>query len=208
MSIELFKKYYETKDVSIRNKLVTLNKGLVYKCSHSAKLYCDESFDDLSQEGFIGLIRAVEDFNPNKGIMFSSYAIPRISGKILQYLRDRSKLIRLAQSMQKLISDIKKLSRQQLRQDKICEILNISHEDYELAIGAYKATNHCISIDIEEDDKKTLELVAPNQELLDDETKVFIDWNNATKEEMEILKTGTIEIRNIWLMANNWICSK
>ena len=50
MSIELFKRYYQTKEVRLRNKLVTLNEGLAYKAAHTAKLYCNESFDDLSQE--------------------------------------------------------------------------------------------------------------------------------------------------------------
>lgn len=207
MSIELFKKYHETKNTSLRNRLVVLNKGLAYRAAHSAKMYCDESFEDLSQEAFIGLIRAVEDFDPYKGVMFSSYAVPRISGKILQYLRDRSKLIRLTQSMQKMIADIKKLSRQPTTVDEVCKQLNITHEDYELAIGAYKATNRCISIDVEEDDKKPLELVSSEENLIEETNLVFVKWDNATEKEMEILKTGGIDIRNIWKVANNWISS-
>lgn len=204
MSIELFRKYYQTKNVSIRNKLVVLNEGLAYKAAHTAKLYCNESFDDLSQEAFIGLIRAVEDYDPYKGIMFSSYAVPRISGKILQYLRDRSKLIRLSQSMQKLIADIKRISKQPITVEEICKQLNITQEEYQLAIGAYTASTHLYSIDEDNDDKRQLELPSYDNQI--EESKILkVDWSNATSEELKSLSSSGLNVRNIWLMANNWI---
>lgn len=204
MSIELFKKYYETKNVSIRNKLVVLNEGLAYKAAHTAKLYCNESFDDLSQEAFIGLIGAVEDYDPYKGIMFSSYAVPRISGKILQYLRDRSKLIRLSQSMQKLIADIRRISKQPITLEEICKRLNITEEEYQLAIGAYTASTHHLSIDDDNDDKRQLELPSHDNQIEESKT-LKVDWGNATNEELKSLNSGDLNVRNIWLMANNWI---
>lgn len=204
MSIDLFKRYYQTKEVKLRNKLVTLNEGLVYKAAHTAKIYCNESFDDLSQEGFIGLIRAIEDYDPYKGVQFSSYAVPRISGKILQYLRDRSKLIRLSQSMQKLISDIKKISKQSITVEEICKQLKITQEEYQLAIGAYTASTHSIAIDDDGDDKKPLEIPSEDKELEDN--KIFkVDFSNATNNELKSLNSNGLNIRSIWLIANNWI---
>ena len=204
MSIELFRKYHQTKSIPIRNKLVMLNEGLVYKAAHTAKLYCNESFDDLRQEAFIGLIRAVEDYDPYKGIMFSSYAVPRISGKILQYLRDRSKLIRLSQSMQKLIADIKRISKHPITVEEICRQLSITQEEYQLAIGAYTASTHLHSIDDDSDDRKPLDL--PSHDVLIEESKVFkVDYGNATNEELKSLSSNGLSVRTIWLMANNWI---
>lgn len=204
MSIELFRRYHQTKSVGIRNKLVVLNEGLAYKAAHTAKLYCNESFDDLSQEAFIGLIRAVEDYDPYKGIMFSSYAVPRIAGKILQYLRDRSKLIRLSQSMQKLIADIKRISKHPITVEEICKQLNITQEEYQLAIGAHNASTHYLSIDDDSDDKRQLEI--PSQDAEVEDSKVLkVDWSNATNEELKSLNTNDLSVRNIWLMANSWI---
>jgi len=204
MSIELFRKYQQTKSITIRNKLVMLNEGLAYKAAHTAKLYCNESFDDLSQEAFIGLIRAVEDYDPYKGIMFSSYAVPRISGKILQYLRDRSKLIRLSQSMQKLIADIKRIAIHSVTVEEICRQLNITQEEYQLAIGAYAASTHLHSIDDDSDDRKPLELPSHDNQI--EESKVFkVDYSNATNKELKNLFSGDLNVRSIWLMASNWI---
>ena len=204
MSIELFRKYHQTKSIPIRNKLVMLNEGLVYKAAHTAKLYCNESFDDLRQEAFIGLIRAVEDYDPYKGIMFSSYAVPRISGKILQYLRDRSKLIRLSQSMQKLIADIKRISKHPITVEEICRQLSITQEEYQLAIGAYTASTYLHSIDDDSDDRKPLDLPSHDNQI--EESKVFkVDYGNATNEELKSLGSNDLNVRSIWLMANNWI---
>ena len=204
MSIELFRKYHQTKAVAIRNKLVMLNEGLAYKAAHTAKLYCNESFDDLSQEAFIGLIRAVEDYDPYKGIMFSSYAVPRVSGKILQYLRDRSKLIRLSQSMQKLIADIKRISKQPITVEEICRQLSITQEEYQLAIGAHNASTHLHSIDDDSDDRKPLDLPSHDNQV--EESRLLkVDWSNATNEELKSLGRNDLSVRTIWLMASNWI---
>ena len=181
-----------------------LNEGLAYKAAHTAKLYCNENFDDLSQEAFIGLIRAVEDYDPYKGIMFSSYAVPRISGKILQYLRDRSKLIRLSQSMQKLIADIKRISKHPITVEEICRQLSITQEEYQLAIGAYTASTYLHSIDDDSDDRKPLDLPSHDNQI--EESKVFkVDYGNATNEELKSLGSNDLNVRSIWLMANNWI---
>ena len=146
----------------------------------------------------------MEDYDPYKGIMFSSYAVPRISGKILQYLRDRSKLIRLSQSMQKLIADIKKISKQPITVEEVCRRLNISQEEYQLAVGAYTASTHLHSIDDDSDDRKPLDLPSYDNQI--EESRVLkVDWSNATNEELKSLSSGDLNVRSIWLMANNWI---
>lgn len=53
-----------------------------------------EPLDDLVQEGFIGLLSALENYAPEKGVRFSTYATHFITGTIRHFLRDRSKLIR------------------------------------------------------------------------------------------------------------------
>jgi len=53
-----------------------------------------ESLEDLIQVGYIGLINAVNDFDPERGVKFSTYATHKISGEIRHYLRDKSSLMR------------------------------------------------------------------------------------------------------------------
>ena len=47
-----------------------------------------ESVDDLFQVGCIGLIKAIDNFNTELGVRFSTYAVPMIIGEIRRYLRD------------------------------------------------------------------------------------------------------------------------
>ena len=49
-----------------------------------------ESPDDLFQVGCIGLMKAIDNFNTELGVRFSTYAVPMIIGEIRRYLRDNS----------------------------------------------------------------------------------------------------------------------
>lgn len=54
-----------------------------------------ESFDDLVQVGALGLIKAVDRFDPARGVTLGAYAAPTIAGEIRRHLRDRVPLIRI-----------------------------------------------------------------------------------------------------------------
>jgi RNA polymerase sigma factor (sigma-70 family) len=77
---------------SMRDHLVMVHAPLVEHCARSF-LASGEPLDDLVQEGYVGLIKAVDRFDPDKGIKFSTYACHLISGEIRHYLRDLGRLI-------------------------------------------------------------------------------------------------------------------
>lgn len=77
---------------SLRDHLVMVHAPLVEHCARGF-LSSGEPLDDLVQEGYVGLIKAVDRFDPNKGIKFSTYACHLISGEIRHYLRDLGRLI-------------------------------------------------------------------------------------------------------------------
>ena len=60
-----------------------------------------ESVDDLFQVGCIGLIKAIDNFNTELGVRFSTYAVPMIIGEIRHYLRDNNP-IRVSRSLRDL----------------------------------------------------------------------------------------------------------
>ncbi len=94
-TIKLFKLYEESSSISIRNRIMELNIGLVRKEAHHWSAQCSESFEDLMQVGCIGMLRAVERFDATKGNAFSSFAIPYVRGSIQHFLRDKGHCVRI-----------------------------------------------------------------------------------------------------------------
>ena len=70
-----------------RNKLVEENLGLVYSCANRFKGR-GVDFDDLVQAGCVGLIKAADNFDKERGYSFSTYAVPVILGEIKRIFRD------------------------------------------------------------------------------------------------------------------------
>ena len=93
---ELFKKYSEG-DIFAKEDLVQGNLKLVLSILKKYNNRCD-NMDDLFQVGCIGLIKAIDNFDLNHGVKFSTYAVPMIIGEIRRYLRDNSK-IRISRSL-------------------------------------------------------------------------------------------------------------
>lgn len=75
------------------------NLNLVMKIAHKFNVNGVE-FEDLVQEGLIGMYNAIMNFDTSKGYTFSTYAYPMISGTILRYIRDKGNLIRLPRKIQ------------------------------------------------------------------------------------------------------------
>ncbi len=77
---------------SLRDHLVMVHAPLVEHCARNFKA-SGEPLDDLVQEGYVGLIKAVDRFDPEKKIKFSTYACHLIVGEIRHYLRDLGRII-------------------------------------------------------------------------------------------------------------------
>ena len=85
----------------IRDHLVTMHLPLV---EHLARRFRDrgESHEDLVQVGTIGLIKAVDRFDVDRGVEFSTYATPTIVGEIKRHFRDRGWAIRVPRRLQEM----------------------------------------------------------------------------------------------------------
>lgn len=111
-SMELLIAYYKNPSVEVRNQLVQLNAGLVRKMAHRVSYQCAEPYEDLEQLGYLGLIRAIERFNPHQGYAFSSFAVPYIRGEMLHYLRDRGSLVKIPRRWQELQQDGQRVTKE------------------------------------------------------------------------------------------------
>ena len=92
-TMELFVRYAEQHDERLREQLIHLHADLVERVARNF-IASQEPLEDLVQEGYIGLVKAVDEFDPSMGNRFSTYATHKISGQIRHYLRDRKGLIR------------------------------------------------------------------------------------------------------------------
>ncbi|HEY9888669.1 MAG TPA: RNA polymerase sigma factor SigF, partial [Candidatus Obscuribacterales bacterium] len=102
--------------VELRNRLVRLNAGLVRKIAHRVSHQCSEPYEDLEQIGYLGLIRAIERFNPVQGCAFSSFAVPYIRGEMLHFLRDRGTTVKIPRRWQDLQKEAQKCQNELIRE--------------------------------------------------------------------------------------------
>ncbi|HJA95920.1 MAG TPA: sigma-70 family RNA polymerase sigma factor [Firmicutes bacterium] len=104
---ELFQKYRETGDIAIRNQIV---EKYLYIASVLAKKFVGRGveYDDLYQVASLALIKGVERFDERKGLKFSTFITPTITGEIKNYFRDRSRLVHLPRKVSELRVSIKR----------------------------------------------------------------------------------------------------
>src|SRR5487761_1509196 len=95
----LLREYRESRDPAIREHLVELNSDLVH---FIARRFANrgEPLEDIEQVGFLGLIQAIERFDPSLENEFSTFATPTIMGEIRRYFRDRSWAVRVPRRLQ------------------------------------------------------------------------------------------------------------
>ena len=104
---ELFRKYRETGDVALRNEIV---EKYLYIAAVLAKKFVGRGvdYDDLYQVASLALIKGVDRFDERKGLKFSTFITPTITGEIKNYFRDRSRLVHLPRKVSELRVSIKR----------------------------------------------------------------------------------------------------
>mgnify|MGYP001053472669 CR=1 FL=1 len=86
--------YRDGGDERARTRLVELYMPLVEALAHRHERRGAEH-DDLVQAGSIGLLNAIDRFDPKRGEEFVAFAVPTVAGEIKRYLRDRAATVRL-----------------------------------------------------------------------------------------------------------------
>jgi RNA polymerase sigma-B factor len=91
--------YHKTRDPRLRSDLVErlmpLARSLALRFSHSG-----ESIDDLMQVAALGLVKAIDRFDPERGFAFTSFATPTILGELRRHLRDTAWALRVPRELQ------------------------------------------------------------------------------------------------------------
>lgn len=140
---EKFEEYYKTRDIKLRDELIEEHMYIVDILSNK---YVGKGIekDDLYQVASLGLIYAVERYDPTKGFAFSSFATPTIMGELKRYFRDKGWVIRVPRRIQNLykkINTAKKILPQELqRTPTIRDIADYLGEDEETILETMEAS--------------------------------------------------------------------
>ena len=94
---ELARRYRDSGDAEACHKLVRANMRFVYKTAHSFKGY-GLKFDDLVQEGMVGLLEAIKRFDPDRGHRLISYAVHWVRAQIQSHVIQQYSLVRIGTS--------------------------------------------------------------------------------------------------------------
>ena len=138
--LELIKKAHNG-DKDARDEMIQGNLKLVLSVIQRFSNR-GEPLDDLFQVGCMGLIKAIDNFNTDLQVRFSTYAVPMIIGEVRRYLRDNNS-VRVSRSLRdtayKAIQAREKLSNELNREPRVEEIakeLDMNKEDVVIALEA------------------------------------------------------------------------
>ena len=140
---EKFIEFHKTKDKKLRDELIEEHMYIVDILSNK---YIGKGIekDDLYQVASLGLIYAIDRYDPSKGYEFSSFATPTIMGELKRYFRDKGRVIRVPRRIQNLykkINTAKKILPQELqRSPTIKDIANYLGEDEETILETMEAS--------------------------------------------------------------------
>lgn len=193
---EVAKKYFETKDPEAAQILVKSNLRFVVKVAAEYSKFGAKMID-LIQEGNVGLMHAVREFNPYKGARLITYAVWWIRGYIQEYLMRQYSMVRIGttQNQRKLFYQLQKEKDALDAMGQTPDIALLSSRlgipEDEVEMMAQRMSGRDISLDRPLDDDSGGTLMDFQKSTSD----MSVDERIAHEEELEFLKEKLREIR-------------
>ena len=169
--------YQMCHDTKVKDELVFSNLKLVLSLvqKFNQRGY---NLDDLFQVGVIGLIKAIDNFDLNYNVRFSTYAVPLILGEMKRYIRDNTSL-RISRSIHDLAYRILNESEQYIQMnikeptlEELSQLLNVDEIYITEAIMSTQNVSS-LSSDIQNDGEKSVELVEQIASLKNESQETF-----------------------------------
>jgi RNA polymerase sigma-B factor len=145
-----FVEYKQTNERRLRNELIEAHRSLA---SHLARRFANrgEPFDDLLQVAYLGMLKAVERFDPDRGLEFSTFATATVEGELKRHFRDRTWSIRVPRRPQELhlrlgnaVNDLSQRLKRPPRVSELASELGVGEDDVLEAMevgGAYRSAS-------------------------------------------------------------------
>ena len=149
---ELFRRFKEEGDMDAREKLVMSHLNLVRFIANKFKNR-GESIDDLVQVGYLGLLKAIDRFDPSRGLEFTTFATPTIMGEIKRHFRDKGWSVRVPRRLQELSAKVNQatdtLTSQLQRSPTIAEIADYLDATVDEVLEAMESSSAYSSVSLE-----------------------------------------------------------
>ena len=149
---ELFRRFKEQGDAEARDQLIVNHINLVRFLASRFKNR-GESLEDLIQVGTIGLIKAIDRFDPERGLEFTTYATPTIMGEIKRHFRDKGWSVRVPRRLQELSAKVNQatdeLTNQLQRSPSVAEIADYLGSSVDEVLEAMESSSAYSSVPLE-----------------------------------------------------------
>lgn len=215
----LFSEYRKTKDKKVRDELM---HHYIYIAEILSRKFINRGidYDDIYQVACMGVMYAIERFDPDRGVQFATFATPTVMGEIRKYFRDKGNFIRIPRTLYEIFYKAEIIRRasdgQQKTPEELARILNISEKTIKRAyeIGdksfiksledeAYADGHLTLSSTIGEDDNDIL-MIEENDfinycmKTLTEKEKEFIELRYyEEKTQSEISKLWNVSQMNV-----------
>jgi RNA polymerase sigma-B factor len=197
-SQELFERWRRDGHRDARDELIARFLPLARKLARRY-VQSSEPYDDLVQVASLGLVKAVERFDPERGFAFTSFAVPTIVGELKRYFRDTGWAIHVDRGAQERARKINE-ARQAIsartgrppRVDELAQYLELSEEEVLDGLQVAEAYG-TVSLDAPlagEEDASRIESIGDEDQrlgLVDDQTTIFAAAKHLPQREREIL---------------------
>jgi RNA polymerase sigma-B factor len=148
---ELLREYHSGDNLAAREQLIERYMSLVRSLARRYA-YRGEQLDDLVQIGAIGLIKAIDRFDVDRGVELTTYATPNIIGEIKRHFRDKGWSVRVPRGLQELNVQLSRLIEQltvQLeRSPTIAELAKAAEVDEEAVLEALESSRAYTSLSL------------------------------------------------------------
>jgi RNA polymerase sigma-B factor len=196
----LLRRYAATRDPHTRAQLVERYLPLArYAANHYARR--SEPFEDLVQVASLGLLKAIDRFDPSNGATFSSYALPTMLGELRRHFRDRGWAVRPPRTLQEHALLVERATGEQIRLlgrspaiDDLVEATGLSVEEVleaREATAAHAATSLSVPVGGDDDSAVLGDLMGdddPGFARADERATIDALLRSLTRREREILR--------------------
>jgi RNA polymerase sporulation-specific sigma factor len=197
-----------------RNQTISENIGLVHACARRFKGRGME-YDDLFQAGCLGLVKAVDHFDHERGVQFSTYAVPVILGEIKRLFRDGG-AVKVGRSLKELAMRASREASAFMEKEgrsptigELAELLQVDPEEAAQALGASQLPLSLtasqedgggqIDVSVEPADDKIAELLSLKQVMTELEPKdrsiIFFRYFKSRTQTQTAVALGMTQVQ-------------